>query len=502
MAAAEIVQSEEMDCDTTEECFIIRAKGFPFDTSAAELAAFFAGCDIKDGKNKGIHFLTTGTGKSKSEAYIEFYENDDLKRALGCNKKYLGDRYVDVVSASREQMEEALRDCVAKQDGEDSRRIVKLSGMPFTALHDDISIFFAGCDIRGGKKRGISFLRNNDGSAAGSCYVEFLTPEDVMLALKKDRQYMGNRFCHVSGATEEERESALTKQTEVLQDLAEPIIKLKGLPFKTCESDIRNFFPELEILSMEMVLNDQGNCRGEAFLEFGSTDDAKEAMKCYKLKLLHRFVDVTKSTRAEWISMIPASEKITKTAEDLDEPILKLNNLPLKVTKEEIEDFMFGLECRAIQVVRMTRGDCNGEAFIEFMNLEDTASALAKHKQPLNGESGRDKLVEVTPSSRCDWRKEPAVFKSSKSDRKSDRDRDESSSRSRKRPLSLDHSSSSDRYQQPRMSAPVGYPTTYGGYNTTQVGYGDRIKEYLVNMVGLPFSAQKKILSSSSTPSK
>ena len=37
-----------------------------------------------------------------------------------------------------------------------------------------------------------------------------------------------------------------------------------------------------------MVLNEHGNCRGEAFLDFATLDEAKEAMKTYKLKLLHR----------------------------------------------------------------------------------------------------------------------------------------------------------------------------------------------------------------------
>ena len=82
--------------------------------------------------------------------------------------------------------------------------------------------------------------------------------------------------------------------------------------------------------------------------------------------------------------------------------------------------------------------------------------------------------MEVTASSRCDWRKEPAV-KSNKSASERKSTREEGTSRgSRKRPLSMDHSAGSDRYsQQPRMSAPVGYPTPYGGgggggYNSSQ----------------------------------
>ena len=53
----------------------------------------------KSGREKDSHLyiysLNLSSGKS-SEAYIEFLENDDLKRALDFNKKYLGDRYVDV----------------------------------------------------------------------------------------------------------------------------------------------------------------------------------------------------------------------------------------------------------------------------------------------------------------------------------------------------------------------------------------------------------------------
>ena len=55
-------------------------------------------------------------------------------------------------------MEEALAECVDSKGGADPRKIVKLTGMPFTALHDDIAVFFAGCDIEGGKKRYVPSL--------------------------------------------------------------------------------------------------------------------------------------------------------------------------------------------------------------------------------------------------------------------------------------------------------------------------------------------------------
>ena len=47
-----------MDQSEAEETeFIIKAKGFPYDVTPTDLAVFFAGCDIKGGKHKGIHFV-------------------------------------------------------------------------------------------------------------------------------------------------------------------------------------------------------------------------------------------------------------------------------------------------------------------------------------------------------------------------------------------------------------------------------------------------------------
>ena len=62
--------------------------------------------------------------------------------------------------------------------------------------------------------RGIIFLRNQDGSASGGCFVEFLASEDMKIALSKDKEYMGSRFCHVTKSTAEEREYTLAKQNE------------------------------------------------------------------------------------------------------------------------------------------------------------------------------------------------------------------------------------------------------------------------------------------------
>ena len=52
---------DEMDGETLED-YIVKAKGFSYDTTATDLAQFFAGCDIKGGKAEGVHFLVSRTG--------------------------------------------------------------------------------------------------------------------------------------------------------------------------------------------------------------------------------------------------------------------------------------------------------------------------------------------------------------------------------------------------------------------------------------------------------
>lgn len=468
-------QSEVEDAE-----FIIKAKGFPYGVTPTELAAFFAGCDIKGGKNKGLHFVHTQGKKNRTEAYLEMYDEDDVSKALQYNKKYIQDRYVEVIRSNREEMEIALEGSSTKGASGDTL-VVKATGLPFTALPVDISEFFAGADIKGGKKEGIFFQRNDDGSPLGACFVEFITLEDVQLALSKDKRYLGNRFCNVVKSTADERDKAIEKQKAALEDISEPIVKLRGLPFKATESEIKGFFENQEIVSLEMVLNELKNCKGDAFIEFASLYDAKEALQRYKIRYLHRNVDVLKSSKSEWLASIPQSNKIVKTVDDIEEPIVKLNGLPTNVTKDQVEDFFFGMDCKTIQIVKQPKGNCNGEAFIQFDSVETVVKALKKNGEPLEQDSSSSSPVEVIASSLCDWRKTPLKKK-------------EPSPNPRKR--SLDHASSGRHQPQPRL---VSYPDQKwdGGAGLSR-SFSE--KEFLVNMIGLPFSATEEEIRSFFSP--
>ena len=43
---------------------------------------------------------------------------------------------------------------------DDDSFIVKVRGLPYSATAHDVALFFSGCDIKGGKAEGVSFLFN------------------------------------------------------------------------------------------------------------------------------------------------------------------------------------------------------------------------------------------------------------------------------------------------------------------------------------------------------
>lgn len=534
MDLSSVLIEEEMSSPSDEIPaveYIVRAKGMPFGVEATDLATFFAGCDIKGGKKNGIHFLKGPGGKTKGMAFVEFIEREDMDKAISCHRNYLGDRYVDVSASTREDMELALAQVAVEEAKNDYSTIIKVSGMPYVAMHDEVATFFAGCDIKGGKKKGITFIMNEQGGPKGLCFVEFLTPEDAEQALKKDRDYMGNRFCQVVKSNQEVLEAAIKEMEEHKSNIEEPVLKLKGLPFKVTKFDIRQFFEGCNISEIELMVNDKGNCRGDAFVEFADIEDAQKAMGFSRQKISHRHVDIYKSSKKEWSDIAPTNPKLKPhTKNDIDEPVVRIQGLPYKAEKEDVIEFFTGLETIAIQVVKDDKGDCRGEAFIEFKDITSTMEALTRHKHSIG-----TRYIEVFPSSRCDWRSKPrpkhvpkpqdshplphytdlpdqrgmqypsSAYNTSHSYPSSS---DQKYEAGRKRSYDgMQYATSKDyTYYTPQDAMYAVTPRAVQGYGANRVEYsrGEEERyskkpstgnasavEYLINMVGLPFAATK-----------
>ena len=52
-------------------------------------------------------------------------------------------------------------DNIAGQDAD--CKVVRARGLPWSVTPDDIAVFFAGCDIKGGKMQGVHIIINDEG---------------------------------------------------------------------------------------------------------------------------------------------------------------------------------------------------------------------------------------------------------------------------------------------------------------------------------------------------
>jgi RNA recognition motif-containing protein len=72
--------------------------------------------------------------------------------------------------------------------------IVRLRGLPWTCVEQDIAVFFSSIPI---VPNGIHFVRNAHGKATGEAFVQLLTHESVQLALQHHKRVMGRRYIEV-----------------------------------------------------------------------------------------------------------------------------------------------------------------------------------------------------------------------------------------------------------------------------------------------------------------
>jgi heterogeneous nuclear ribonucleoprotein F/H len=84
------------------------------------------------------------------------------------------------------------------------------------------------------------------------------------------------------------------------------VLKLRGLPFSATKDDIISFFDDAALAlaplvhdSIHIVCSHDGRPSGVAFVEFGSAEDAKGAMRKDRHSMGARYVELFPSSREE-----------------------------------------------------------------------------------------------------------------------------------------------------------------------------------------------------------
>lgn len=232
-----------------------------------------------------------------------------------------------------------------------------------------------------------------------------------------------------SGATKEKKETnaadyQISKES-VLASLPPDttVLRLRGLPWTATASEVEKFFedaikienPSNDIL---IVLNFHGRATGEAYVKFGSFEDAQAAICKDRAVMGHRYIE-----------LFPASiEEMEKSRSIMERELLELGNscvvrmrgLPQGTLEDEIRKFFEGLDNKIVNVLLIPKETSKGPggAYVEFDSTEVVEEALKRNKEKIGTryiELFRSTKAEMIAADR--FLKDLEQFKSENSER-------------------------------------------------------------------------------------
>ncbi|XP_075058598.1 G-rich sequence factor 1 isoform X2 [Mixophyes fleayi] len=212
----------------------VRLRGLPYSCSEQDIVNFFSGLSIA---NEGITFVFDQRGRKSGEAFVQFLSQEHAEQALLRHKQEIGSRYIEIFPSRRSETQSAnfpirrrkafdqtmkdLYDPNNPHNNENKDRQVDMSsennhmndygkemsgksmdandftvvspvhdihirGIPFQASGQDIANFFHPVMPL---KINIEFSADA-GGASGEAVVRFLTHEDAVTAMAKNRCHM------------------------------------------------------------------------------------------------------------------------------------------------------------------------------------------------------------------------------------------------------------------------------------------------------------------------
>jgi len=159
-------------------------KRIPFSSSPEDIKALFAGLNVSS--------LTVGNGN----AVVTFASTQDAAQALTRTGTEFQKRSIFVEPAFQFDYEYAVARPI---------KIVRIRGAPATATDEDFHNFFKGLDVT---RVNITTREGISGrQVPGDVFVEFTNHDQLLQALKMDRQSMGERYLQIYRSAGRERKN-------------------------------------------------------------------------------------------------------------------------------------------------------------------------------------------------------------------------------------------------------------------------------------------------------
>lgn len=271
--------------------FVLRLRGIPFKATQKQIREFLDGIKLAR-----VQILNKPDGRPSGDGLVEFENENDMKQAMLKDKETMGERYIDVIKTTGEEMDRALGIVDPKKIMNLKNKVLRMKGLPYSATEQDVLNFFKEGNIQPAKVHIISDVAT--GRATGNAYAEFESKEEIIAARKLDRKVMGERYIELYEAYMRDLKEALGLPsdeiglTEKFFDkegvYGDACIRMRGLPWNTTDLEIVDFFKEVDVSPVRIHVKQDGS---EAIVEFRSADVSK-AMSRHKSYIRNRYVEL------------------------------------------------------------------------------------------------------------------------------------------------------------------------------------------------------------------
>ncbi|XP_037553968.1 nucleolin [Nematolebias whitei] len=308
-----------------------------FDELKSALSKFFSKNDLET--------VEVRLGASRKFGYVDFASEEDLNKALELNgKKVMGQELKLDRAHSKENAQEGRK--------ERDTRTLFVKNLPFSATADDLKeLFEDAVDIR--------LPQGQNGSNRGIAYIEFKSEAEAEKMLEETQGAdVQGRSIMVDYVGEKSQKGARVSASGA--GPANKTLVVNNLAFSATEESLQSAFEKA--ISIRIPQRD-GRPKGFAFIEFESTDDAKEA-----LENLNNTEIEGRTVRLEY------SQKSTGGRDGGPTKTLFVKGLSEDTTDQTLRDSFDGAVGARIVTDRDT-GSSKGFGFVDFDNEDDCKAA-------------------------------------------------------------------------------------------------------------------------------
>ncbi|XP_055579779.1 nucleolin [Falco cherrug] len=307
---------------------------------------------IKDffGK-KNIEVLDVRIGASKRFGYVDFSSAEDLDKALQMNgKKLMGSE----VKLEKAKSKETIKENKKERDA----RTLFVKNLPYRLTEDEIREVFENAQE-------IRIVMNKEGNSKGMAYVEFKSEAEANKALEEKQ---GTEIDGRAMVVDFTGEKSHQEHQKGGGERESKTLIVNNLSYAASEETLQELFKKAS--SIKMPQNNQGRPKGYAFVEFPTTEDAKEALNSYNNTEIEG-----RAIRLEFSS--PAWQKGNMNARggfNQQSKTLFVRGLSEDTTEETLKESFEGSISARIVTDRDT-GSSKGFGFVDFSSPEDAKAA-------------------------------------------------------------------------------------------------------------------------------